>query len=266
MSTAKVVPITENTSTVVFCYGSNSTKQLRARVQNPELSVTPAILRGYVRVFCLVTGSWAGGVASLAPSNDPNALTHGSIVSLSDQELERLDFYEPGYRKVNFTVSVGREADVQDVPAIAYIAGGEIEETGTFTLPLEAQPSQQYLWAIYGHLREHWTVNSIFIRSYDPEKGPLVVREWMLPETTKQLPLEALCVEISLKQTTILWVMPKTINLFLGKLREVNITSTMELVAALEKSPEELNDSLVCKGLEPFLPETISVMESLLLC
>ena len=42
-------------TTIIFSYGSNSTTQLRARVENENLQSIPAYIEGYCRIFSLVS-------------------------------------------------------------------------------------------------------------------------------------------------------------------------------------------------------------------
>merc|ERR1719498_907784 len=80
---------------LVFSFGSNSTAQLRARVENPKLQSQPARLDGFVRCFCYNSRGWGGGgVATLAPTTVPNSTVFGAAVSLSPEEIERLDAFE----------------------------------------------------------------------------------------------------------------------------------------------------------------------------
>lgn len=55
---------------LVFSYGSNSTAQLKSRVENPALVSKGAYVDGYTRIFCLATvGGWRVSVSdnSVAP-------------------------------------------------------------------------------------------------------------------------------------------------------------------------------------------------------
>ena len=156
----------EGTRTLVLCYGSNSTPQLRARVFNPSLETKPARLLGFERVFCYESTGWGGGaVSSVAPSATPGACVYGAVVSLSDQELAELDKFEGAYRKEPVTVLVGYDTDDRGggaVPepcaAIAYVAGGppSAENGLAWTPPMSVEPKEEYLVAIHGMLREHW--------------------------------------------------------------------------------------------------------------
>jgi hypothetical protein len=172
-----------------------------------------------------------------------------------------LDSHEGGYRKVPITVSVGHEF-LKEMKAVAYIAGPDDKATGAFTLTMVDPPSEQYLWAIYGNLREHWIVDSIVVRSYEPKRGPFEVMEWIRPKSPKLLSLQALCVEISLNHA-VHWEMPKTIDVFVDKLEQIDISTTDQLITALKK--KNLNKKLTKKGLTQFHPETLEVMKSLLL-
>jgi cation transport regulator ChaC len=205
-------------TTQIFSYGSNSTAQLRARVANPRLITRPAILEGFVRVFCYESDGWGGGaVASLCPSLNRNDVTHGAVVSLTFSELKMLDRYEGGYRKVEVEVVVleglaplttaTTTVTERREKAVAYIAGCEPSSpTDPFTAPMTVPPSEQYLTSIHGMLREHWAMGvdrgdrgidaTIAIRGYRADLGIAVsVSEWHHPGFPN-LGLEALCVEV----------------------------------------------------------------------
>ena len=149
--------------TLVFSYGSNSTQQLRGRVKNPVLEARAAVLKDFVRVFCLESTNWGGGsVASLTPHLGGQVL--GTVVELNDVELERLDVFEFQYRKEFIMVYVSGSATPE--VGIAYIAGqcprpnkgeGALFNTPSrpYTMQYIAPPSEQYLTAIAGMIREH---------------------------------------------------------------------------------------------------------------
>jgi len=161
---------------LVFSYGSNSTAQLRARVGNLQLQSRPAHLPNFARVFCLRSPGWGGGgVASIAPAE--GRTVYGAVVELSDDEKLALDGYEGGYRSHGLdpagwtTVSVV-EADGQVREAVAYVAGSG---AGSYTQPMAAPPTEQYLTAIHCMLREHWSMDgeTIDILVHDGSTGAL---------------------------------------------------------------------------------------------
>jgi hypothetical protein len=201
----------------IFSYGSNSTSQLRARVQNPGLESIAAEAPGFARVFCLSSPGWGGGgVASLAPCSDTT--TYGAVVLLTLQEKRLLDGFEGGYREETVTVLVKVDGAEARRSAMVYIAGRREAAGGAFTKPMTARPSEQYLTAIHCMLREHWDMKgqSITVRSCDPLPPPpppaaaaaagctVSVRdEWVHPGP-RGLSLRALCVEVSRFQCTLI--------------------------------------------------------------
>jgi cation transport regulator ChaC len=248
----------------LFSYGSNSTQQLRAQIQNPTLITKPAILKGYVRVFCSKSEDWGGGgVASLAPSKAKNAVTYGSVARLTPEEFERLDKFEEGARRVNVTVCVGQKSN-KEVEAIAYVVGKKpTTPDAPFTPPLKIPPTEQYIWAVHTHLREHWSIDSITVRSNDKKKGVVEVDEKSVVDIDpSELSLEALCVEISSYKSHP-WVMQQAIDRVVHKLNQVGITDTKELIMAL-KDPILLNNHIKAKGYSAFQFETLSIMKKLL--
>lgn len=62
-----------------------------------------------------------------------------------------------GYRKEEVSIRLGKEEAAIPVPAIAYIAGYDQENGYTCAMASEnGAPTEQYLVAIHGMLREHW--------------------------------------------------------------------------------------------------------------
>lgn len=184
-------------TTLVFSYGSNSTAQLRARVQNQSLSSRPARILGFSRVFCLHSTRWGGAVASLSPDPSGGAVVYGAIVELNVAEVALLDAFEGNYRKVIFDVMIGPEdGSAWGAKAMAYIAGREVptpDNGHPWTPPMDSLPSPAYLVAIHGMLREHWPSHAldIAIRGHDASTGAAgpIVSQWVHPGPAA-LPLE----------------------------------------------------------------------------
>ena len=253
----------------MFSYGSNSTAQLRARVGNLHLQSRAARLPNYARVFCLQSRGWGGGgVASIAPAE--GRTVYGAVVELSDEEKLALDRYEGGYRSHGLdpaqwtTVNV-IEVDGQEKQAVVYVAGSGDDG---YTLPISAEPSEQYLTAIHCMLREHWdmSVATIDVCSYDasealPSVSDPIVR-WRHPGAAA-LSLEALCVEVSTRRSTP-WEMPRTIHEVMQKLGAIGVRSTVELADVL-RVPGMLNEQLRAASARPFGGETVRILEVLLL-
>ena len=115
-------------TTPVFCYGSNSARQIAQRIRRRggSLRSSAAFLPGFRRVFVGEAASWNGSaVASIAPlpgigdlgkmatalSPNPDTAVFGSIVHLTDAELAMLDGYE-GCGGPDDTTGVYRRAAV----------------------------------------------------------------------------------------------------------------------------------------------------------
>jgi gamma-glutamylcyclotransferase (GGCT)/AIG2-like uncharacterized protein YtfP len=255
----------------VFSYGSNSLAQLRARVENPALQSRAASVRGFVRVFCLTSGGWCGGgVASLTPLK--GARTTGSIVSLTSDELSKLEMYEGGYRQVAVVCVVG--ATRAPCNAIAFIAGKPprfgrgASPAAPFTPTMSVEPHEVYLCAIHCHLREHYDMRSetIAIRSVDACNVVRVVREWHHPGVA-QLSLAALCVEVNARHQR--WKMPRTIPEVLRKLAAIGCDDSApaaQLLAPHLGGPDlaALNVRLQAAGELVFGPATLNALRALL--
>lgn len=79
---------------MVFSFGSNSVKQLRGRVGNPDILSKEARAKGWQRIFAGAHKNWNfGGVASMHPC-EGDCVTYGAVVWLNDEELARLDVFE----------------------------------------------------------------------------------------------------------------------------------------------------------------------------
>lgn len=258
----------------VFSYGSNSSKQLAARVQNYDLKTYAAYLSGFKRVFCLESSGWGGSaVASLAPCGD--GVVYGSAVQLSTDELALLDRFEGGYRKEILSVMVKTETSSLAEPletkidAITYVAGQVEQSRYTLSLRNGLLPSEQYLCAIHGHLNEHWSMDGecINIRTYihvDSSDDRVEDVTMWRHSGVNELPrsLEALCVEISLR-LNVPWKMPITIQEVCESLQQQSITDCLQLKVALETNEEKFLHSLpTAEG--RFSVETMDIIKNLL--
>ena len=144
----------------VFCYGSNSTKQLQERVQNMFLISCRAYTCGYKRIFAGNAVRWGGGgAASLVETNDNNDKVIGTIVYLSLTEINLLDRFE-GIPEgsdpfdSNHKINVYRReyidvclTDNTKINAIVYIKNNH---------EWYDYPSITYLEACYNHLVPFW--------------------------------------------------------------------------------------------------------------
>ncbi len=82
----------------LFSYGSNSSLQVKERVNSEEsIQFYPAYIKDYVRIFCGVSKRWNGGIASITPCEDSNV--YGIVLKLTNAQLAKLDTYETGYTR-----------------------------------------------------------------------------------------------------------------------------------------------------------------------
>ena len=204
-------------TTPIFSYGSNSTSQLRARVCNPKLQAFAARLHGYCRVFAGDGLTWGGGgVASLQRSQgDKKHRCLGSVVYLTNDELEKLTLYEGGYDLVSIEVEVFHgcrsgpiDDDDDDNVGETITASTFIKRNCAFVEP----PSEAYLTAIIVHLREHFHAKNLTIDISEVSRvDTLVTRgRYIAPPPSLLLTLEALMVEVnshSLQESK--WEMPR---------------------------------------------------------
>ena len=141
----------------LFCYGSNSPRQLEERLgYRPEV-LEPAYYPNHQRVFRGWSRNWGGGVASMI--RKANHRVYGYVAWVEKDDLAILDRYEGvgsgNYRRRNIKVIAyglppmgGRWGqDVDDkTPAIAYVStSSEFNE-----------PTRKYLKAIAKTISEFW--------------------------------------------------------------------------------------------------------------
>lgn len=194
---------------VVFNFGSNSTAQLRARLGNPKLSTHRAIVNGWSRIFHKYVPAWAGSSASIARSE--GGAVHGTVTKLSNEEKAKLDFFEMGCDEVTVSAKVYNadgNGETQTIDAVAYVIRVPEGHQGIS----QPYPSEQYLCAVAGMLREHWPVEITSpIGICAVRDGRVVSRgEWTHPYTLGRNveSLQALAIEINLRLKKP-WIMPR---------------------------------------------------------
>jgi hypothetical protein len=190
-----------------------------------------------------------------------SSVVYGAVASLTEDEFRMLDAYEGSYRKELITINTGRPGSSVEETATVYIAGPGGEE---FTPAMGPPPSEEYLTAIHGQLREHWDMHdeTITIRSFSGE-GIIVLGEWKRPSSNlRELSLQALCVEISLRRTQP-WTMPRDIGVVCSKLGFIGVMDTAAFVEALADT-DSMNGRLVAAGQAKFGQETLAIAKELL--
>jgi hypothetical protein len=89
----------------LFCYGSNSVKQLKERLEIEEnISFQKAYIKDYVRIFCGYSKRWNGGVSSIYPLKGKNI--YGILININIEDLEKISKFEKGYHLEIKDVSV----------------------------------------------------------------------------------------------------------------------------------------------------------------
>ena len=140
----------------LFCYGSNSTNQLKKRLNKKNIESQKAYLPNYTRIFAGHSAKWNGGVASIISTND-NHCVKGSLIFLKESELKKLDKYEGAnknenpfskidniYRRTYVNV---KDKNNDNITSIVYI-----KNNNTW----KSYPSEEYLAAVKNHLKEYW--------------------------------------------------------------------------------------------------------------
>ena len=170
---------------------------------------------------------WSGGVANLVPCPQRHVL--GTLVSLSSEQLARLDEYERAYQKQKVTVlHLGTRANVD---ATAYI----MAPSPAFT----AAPSEAYLSAIWRTLREAHAVETV-------EDIPLLCQsvvggqvasfgdgQWRHPGTAERLSsCFALAYEIGATCQPP-WVLPRDAAAAARALEQAGVSSVPKLLTSM---------------------------------
>ena len=129
-----------------FAYASNlNRKQMLERCPDSKPCFV-ATLPNYKLVFAGWSRQWRGGYAALKSFRGERVL--GAVYEISEIGLNRLDKYEPGYKRLKATVfTEGGEP----VEAITYIKSGQLEE---------APPSKEYLAVIQQGYRD-WGLTEV---------------------------------------------------------------------------------------------------------
>lgn len=83
---------------LIFSYGSNSAEQLAERTGATNLIPYPAYIDNWVRIFAGSSNFRKGGVASIYPCK--GSKVYGSVFELTEKQLNSLDKYEPGYKRI----------------------------------------------------------------------------------------------------------------------------------------------------------------------
>lgn len=141
---------------LLFSYGSNSIKQLKTRLKTNELISKPAVLYGWIRIFCSYSLKWNGGIASIHRNDNSNV--YGSVVDLSDEQMNIIDKFEGnGYIRYNVDVLV----DGVKMNAICYICKD---------YEYMMKPSNEYIKAIQQNMLENGHDTHISINYIENDK------------------------------------------------------------------------------------------------
>ena len=141
----------------LFCYGSNNIEQLKERLNIiRDFSIFDAYLDNHVRIFAGISKRWKGGIVGIYPCK--NMKVKGILVELNKSELEKLDFYENGYERIELTIH--KEMDNITTELV------KSEVYWKTNLEFSYLPSNNYLESIYKMLHNRQSLNkdNIIIR------------------------------------------------------------------------------------------------------
>jgi hypothetical protein len=238
---------------LVFNYGSNSVSQLAGRLGNNELKSVGGLLYNHERIFWGDIKAWGGAVSSIVEVTGSRCM--GSLVSLTDEEFQTLKDFEGGY--VARSLVVQRTDSEEDVLAYAFVRDEVVE--------FVSQPSDAYLMAIWLHLRQHWEIETLHVNKFVSVGQVQLVSTWTPPPNPIDLPLNAFVVLLNNHKEK-KWSLPRVIPEIEEKLGSIGIKSPSNLLDRLKADgPKDLNRSLVTAGQRIFSPNSLTVIESLLL-
>jgi len=212
-----------------FGFGSNSVRQLRGRLGDPELQGFPGRVKGRALAFCGPNKSWAldgdsdtVGTATLIEHQDETAW--GTVAFLTDEQLTVLDGFEGVpriYRRQYFDGEVFCFGRWHQLRVLAYI------KVSQEWMP----PSEAYLCAVSRNLRGSFPeLNSIAVRDVQGK----VREQWHHPGC-RSLGLAAFLFEVGIRKADP-WEMPRNIRKTLADLEQVGVHGTAEALArALEQ-------------------------------
>jgi len=136
-----------------FAYGSNNLEQLAYRVgRTSEFKHEPGVMKHHTLIFAGYSERWNGGIASFHPMR--GRTLRGTVVELTIKELEKLDAYEGGYRRIRKRIHLPSRPE-SHIYAFVYL-----KENHAFY----SMPSSAYLNAIHNNIRK----NEITIYAIEP--------------------------------------------------------------------------------------------------
>jgi hypothetical protein len=90
---------------ILFCYGSNSIKQIKERINESDIQFQKAYLDNHVRIFAGKSIKWdGGGVASVYPLDGKKV--YGIAVTLNDDQLQKINKFEKGYSLIQKNIVI----------------------------------------------------------------------------------------------------------------------------------------------------------------
>ena len=100
-------------STWIFCYGSNTPRQISMRINKPYDEIVekmvPAKLYGYLRAFVNKSRHCGTSPATVMPTGNPEDFVEGMAVHFTNEEISRMDPFEgypDWYNRENVTLEL----------------------------------------------------------------------------------------------------------------------------------------------------------------
>ncbi|CAE7893932.1 unnamed protein product [Symbiodinium sp. KB8] len=219
----------------VFGFGSNSVRQLRGRLEDPEITGFPARVRDYALAFCGPNRTWAQadgkpvGTATLIQQRGQVAL--GTVVYLSGKHMDVLDGYEGVpyvYRREKLSGEVYRDGSWIGKELWAYIKADSMDWY---------QPSEAYCCAILTNLCGSFS-GTYELPLRDAQGGEHGT--WTHPGVPSLQSMEACLFEVGIRKERP-WIMPRTIA---GKRRGLGDLNLAGIVQAVKEGcpPAELDE------------------------
>lgn len=126
----------------LLSYGSNSIEQLSRRIGHiGPMNHKPAYIQDYARIFAGYSSRWKGAIASIHKAKGKRV--YGTLVEITNDELEKLDVFEGGYSRE--IMQVINQENMNIVDAFVYVKN---------KTDFNRLPSESYMQAIHKQLHD----------------------------------------------------------------------------------------------------------------
>ena len=137
---------------LIFFFGSNNVKQLKARLALSNIKTQKAHLEDHSLIFSQFSNSWGGSVASIYPNKEKTV--HGYIADIPYTKVKLLDNYEgEWYSRVQKIVIT--EVITKNIKKIVNMNVMMYEMKNEYISDYK-EPSEEYMTAIFATINLYW--------------------------------------------------------------------------------------------------------------